>query len=337
MALEMGSLDVGLFLCSLGLEPWLFPEPGLFAQLDLIDGTLLIGGHQNGRLEVALRTLEEGKARFLDGVISPVIEAREHNLVVLTATWRERRIETVRINGIEIFPSCEVDTIILKDRPDFTPSAELAAHNYLAQRDRIAKLQKISLRPDRKEVGSEYLLDSLLGEIEQIEDLLTAVKQGRDAHVAGLAARLRLLTVGRPFGLLQHCAALQDFPLILYTCKNPESEPPFADGVSFLGSASGEPSAFYCNPIDLDVWLSYPAFKMGSRKYSHLELIKDFGDTIGAHRDPGLTKPVDAYRSLRSQRAERYGDLQKYVVEVSEAILVIARDTLRAAGIPEKS
>lgn len=337
MTSETGSLAGGFIAISGNLDPWPFPEPSLFTEISLDDGFLLIGGHQDGRVEFSLRTLEDGEEGFLGGIMSPIIVVGDNKFVVLSVQWLEGCIVDAHINGIEVYPNCHLESIILppllgSDIPD-----DFSSSNEKARQFRTVRLEELKIRPDRKHGDKNYLMESLRGEVEQIGDLIESIKSGREAHVAGLAARVRLLTYGHPFGLLQNCAALIDQPLIIYSCRNPKAEPPLDDALTFCPTGSGEPNEFYSIPVDLDVWLDFPAFVIGRRMYTHLEIIRDFGDTIGAHRDPGITKPVRAYQTVRSRLGgTRYRDLQRYLVEVSEILLVLARGILRAADLHDQ-
>lgn len=330
MSIELPSLSTGLLSVSLALEPWPFPEPALFLEHRLQDGFLLIAGHPDGRIEASLRNLKDGEDGFLCGVISPPVELRDHVFVILTVQWQDGQIRILQINNEEVYPNCKVERIFLIGTSISMDLKSFEDQNEKTRKERQGLIERQRIRPQRKEGGKDYLIASLAGEAEQLEDLLHLILSGREAHTAGLAARLRLLIADSPTGLLQLCASFQNLPLIVYTSRQPDIAPPWDDSIAILGSASYEATDFFCTPVDLDLWLTFPAIKIGDRLYNHHQLIKDFGDTIGAHRDSGITASAQALQPFRSANGDKYGAIQKYLVEIGQTILLLSRSVLFA-------
>ncbi len=118
----------------------------------------------------------------------------------------------------------------------------------------------------------------------------------------------------RTFGLLQHCAAYDCLPLTLFADRYPEAPVPLDDALVFHLVGAGKADPVFCNPIDLDVWLEMPALTIARQSFNHLDVVKEMGDTIGAHRDDGIGPFAHALQMVRSGGGRRYRGVESYAV-----------------------
>jgi hypothetical protein len=189
--------------------------------------------------------------------------------------------------------------------------------------------------PKRITGGTNEITETLRDEIEQLFDLVEHLKSGKLHHARGISARLRMLVAtGKPLPVLQMYAAMKQLPLIVYTTPNiqgrvAEHSEPGALVINL--TISSVPDHRFGNPVDLDVWLDFPAGRFNERTFSNREMIKHIGDTIGSHFDKDMLPMVV---SLRATRTELYGKEADFMViylgEVAAAILDLAQDTLEA-------
>lgn len=307
-------------------EVWPVVVPSMIVDIALKDGALAIGCIPTGQIEAALFRLESGKLIPAHSVRSPVVRLSPSQPLVLAVAWKEGKIVHFELDKEDLLAA--VDEVRLEFTRTELPVPDYAPRNEKARMNRYSVVLNLPSKPRRKEGGKEYMLASLRGEIEQMEDLIAAVRRGREAHVAGLASRLRLLVYGQPMGLLQHCAAFTKYPLIIYTNRIPETPPPIEGSIWIDGIAKAEPDHAYPCAVDLDVWLKFPAIRVGEHGFSHLEAIKDIGDTMGSHRDPGVPTTIQALQLIRTDNSVAYRGVQRYVLEAADTILALCRSVL---------
>jgi hypothetical protein len=328
MTVAQASLKEGTMLVSIGLPAaWPVSRPEIMIDSQLSDGALILGAVPTGQIEAVLvneqRTVQHA-------AISPPLRLSGEQPVVITVLWADSRITLFELNKHDLLT--ETGEITLDFQPSPTTGVDLSKRSEQARMNRYSKLRNLPNDPRRKQLSDAEMYAALQGEVDQIEDLIAVIKQGKEAHLAGLASRIRLLVIGKTFGLLQHCAALTKAPLTIYTDRNPEELPPIADGLAILGCASGNPNPIYCNPVDLDVWLNFPALKVDEEIFSHRATIHQIGSTIGSHRDHGMPRSVQLLKLNRTQMGGVYRDIQRYVLEVADTVLTLCRHVLSQAG-----
>ncbi len=338
MTLAVPSLSAGTLFVSLDLPtPWPVPHPILFMEYQLLDGFLLIGARPNGTIEATLRSREEGVGGFIDSLATPEIHVEANPIAIICVIWENSKISELEVNRHSIFPNTEFTGPLIIDDKEPGDNVDYAIENGKAQESRYLTLQQIRDQPKRKAGGRNYLLSALNDESEQLEDLIDALKRGREAHVLGLASRLRLLIIDKPLGLLQHCAAFDKLPLIVFCGRDPELTLSIDSVITFQPPALAKPTLFKSNPVDLDVWLRFPALTIKGKTYSHRDVIKDIGDTIGSHRDRGITNVVQAFQMLRTQDANRYREIQRYIMETAQVVLHLSHFVLSSYENSNKS
>ena len=324
---EQISLKAGEIFVAIGLpDIWPAESLGLVFETALTDGVLAVFCLPGGKFEASVFRGLVGKPDLLHSIRTPTIRAAPRQPLVLRVRWADSKITAFDLNSESMLSP--VDEISIPDTPRERPLPNFEARNEAARNNRYSVGLNLPINPKRKQGGQAYMLSALRGEIDQIEDLLSAIQRGRDAHVPGLASRLRLLVSGKPMGLLQHCAAFTKAPLIFYTNANPEELPPIEGGIAILGSGDAQKSRASPCAVDLDVWLKFPALRVGGRVYSHLDAIKEVGDTLGSHRDPGIPQSIQALQVMRTVNGTVYRDVQRYVIEVAEIILALCRSLL---------
>lgn len=332
MTLTVPSLSVGYLFVSFELpKPWPVAHPTLFMEYQLLDGFLLIGAMPNGTIEVSLRSLEEGQSGFIDRLGSPEIHIGAYPIAIICVIWKDSKISELEINRQTVSPTTDFTGRWIVGNKMPGGNFDYSIENEEARENRYSAMQGIRDQPKRKPGGKDYLLSALADEAEQLEDLIEALKRGRESHVLGLASRLRILIIDKPLGLLQHCAAFNKLPLIVYSNRAPESQLSIDSAIIFDSAASAEPTSYNSNPVDLDVWLRFSALTIKGKSYSHRDVIKDVGDTIGAHRDRGITNVVQALQMPRTQDAKRYRGIQRYIMEIAQVVLRLSHFVLSAS------
>jgi hypothetical protein len=167
----------------------------------------------------------------------------------------------------------------------------------------------------------------LKDEADQLRDLMSDVEQGKEYHVPGLGSRIRLLVADKPMGLLQICAGYQQSPLLLYTVANPDTPRPelsVSPNLWLRMSGSAISIGSFSNPIDLDLWLPHWTMFAHGCNYTNLEVIKEIGDTIGSHRDIGITQAISALIRRPSLSGSRYNDVTRYSLMFGRICLALA-------------
>ena len=251
--------------------PWPWPPETSLTLLDrqLTDGSLHVSTNKTGQLRV--RLLSHDRLTD-DDLLSCPLRTEIPAAVTFCIIWAPHTKLELYVNNILIgsvkseahLPNEYVVPPRERQHPRYDFSKEDSAAR-IQRRQTLAGSLGTPPRGGRLYGGKDYMFSRLADEIEQVRDLLDLVKKGRTQHVAGLAARLRLLIVtGKPLPLLQWCAASIDDPLIVFTAHNPRAKmlpvPPPHDFLRFDGSS--KPVFLLENPVDLDVWLDLDVAQM---------------------------------------------------------------------------
>lgn len=331
---EMGTTDAGTTIGPVNLpDEWPSAEPFLFGEITLADGVLEIGSFTPGTIGARLIRWIGNDGLLIDEATSPIIERIVNAPITISIAWSEARFSSFRIKGTELLGT-EVATIILDTPPSTDRGTDYSAANEKARNDRYHGLRGRPTNPNIIGGGRDFMLAALADEAHQIEDLLRLLAEGRDHHLPGLAARVRLMVYGgrkRTYGLLQHCAAFDQLPLILFADRHPEAPVPLDDALVFHLIGAGKADPVFCNPIDLDVWLQMPALTIARQSFNHLDAINEIGNTIGAHRDDGIGPVAHALQIVRSGSGQRYRDVERYVIAVAKILLELSRFVLAHA------
>lgn len=326
-----GTTDAGTAILSVGLpDEWPGAPLFLCAEIALADGVLEIGSFTSGTIGARLIRWAGDDGLLIDEATSPTIERIVDAPVTISIVWSEARFSTFRINGAELLGN-KVERIVLDTEPSTDRGTDYSAANEKVRHDRYHGLRGGNAGRDMIGGGRDFMLAALADEARQIEDLLRLLADGRDYHLPGLAARVRLLVHGsrtQTYGLLQHCAGLGRLPLILFADRQPEARAPLDDALVFHLVGAGKADPVFCNPIDLDLWLKMPAITIAQQSFSHLAVIKEIGDTIGAHRDNGVGPLAHALQTVRSSDVPKYRDVQRYITEVATILLELSRYVL---------
>jgi hypothetical protein len=185
------------------------------------------------------------------------------------------------------------------------PTEDYTQKNAVAATKRLKQLATIHKNPKATQANKPYLLSALKNEALQLADLLALLRQGRNHHAAGIAARIRLLlipTKGR-MGLLQICAAHLGREVLVFTATRPQTTiPAYARQPSSLRlslSMSGTATTLFPTGVDIDLWLDMPGASINTKKFTAREVIAAIGNTMGAHTDPDLHPLVEHLVGVR--------------------------------------
>jgi len=319
-----------------GVKEWPPGDDKLIHEFQMRDGRLLLWATPSCQIVVELVLEHDEYVHPGDTCWTCPIIAQPEAAFVIAVSWKDKKIHTVHLNGCICYsrdnPNLAPRSLVV--RQTFGGEADKRRHDFSAENERARiergkALHGLGSSPKRIDGGKKYAFDSLADEIGQLRDLIADVERGKEYHVPGIAARVRLLTHGKPMGLLQRCAAYHERPLILYTAGNPyigEQSAAVLKEASFHLRQSGIPTPnFLCsNPIDLDVWLSLPALSVASKDYSNLDVIKEIGDTIGAHRDIAITSAIASLMRRPSLIGSKYNDVTRYALSFGRICLALA-------------
>ena len=241
-----------------------------------------------------------------------------------------------RIAGSTVDPSLFLGTYPCHAR--FAKESDVA--NYAEKNARALSRRSGRLLPRLKAKagtrlgGPNYYIAALSDEIQQLRGLLKLVASGDTAHARGIAGKLRLLLHREgQFPLLQLCAAITHSDLLVFSGAAPEYVSPLEPDLFLTHSyLSGVETDRYFNPVDIDVWLGFPAIKIGPTVLSNEALIADLGNTIGNHLDPNILPSIDTLRAFFSGTSERLEDsLTQHVVGVAQAVVTLGDRVLAKA------
>ena len=338
MSNEPATVREGTFVIGVDLPSWGKDEREL-ARFALADGWVGLDQVKGDRLR--LRLYDLSGTVILDESVSCPIRLIDNNGAVISWQWRDTHLQHFRVNAKYVWaasPDVQIEqelritsaSLIPLDHPK---RYDYSAESEAARLERAASLRSRVPKPGREPGGRGYAFTSLAGELDQLDDLLSLINQGKLAHIPGLMARVRLLTYNRPLGLLQECAAWQDAPLTVYTGIFREEPLDVDDPTSIDAewrltgspvSTRGSP-----NPVDLDVWLRLRGLALRGRIYTNLEVIKEIGDTVGAHRDPDITPVISRLTKDRLGVGSPMNHLEYYSLMAGRMVLHLGRELIQ--------
>ena len=133
-------------------------------------------------------------------------------------------------------------------------------------------------------------------------DLLHLAKDGKEYHLAGVSAALRLLVcTGGQSPLLQRVAGHLDAELLMYGASPKAFEESKANGflpniADFTFSWHKESLGLY--QMDLDDWLAHTGFVFQGKKLSNNDTLRLLADADGAHSDPKVLPAFDFWHNV---------------------------------------
>lgn len=259
----------------------------------------------------------------------------EPAFVLLAVAWQLPDDMIVRINDTTIASLTIADVPeeyhLPKRNHSGLPAEDFSsdgATELLKRRGSIPGHQPIhGRRPGTRETAFK----ALKSHVVQMNDLLYLLDGGALDHAHGLANLLRsLIATGVPLPLLQLCAAYIDAPLTLFTSARPRTLVPMSPTSVMSFDISAVPTKIYANSIDLDVWLSLPASTANGRDYTHRDVVKSIGNTIGAHVAHDIHPLIEMLRATGSAAmgGTEHDMLVTYVRLLATETLQLSHDIL---------
>lgn len=311
-------------------HPWPLSEKAIFSEYQFVGGRIEVASASSGGLMFTLYE-DADEPNIVDRVeTSPLLPSGGRRAKVACA-WSGGKIEAVACQSLFIFShdgSVPVVPFVEVATPSEKASIDFSAENEAERVRRRSKLESWTERSGRHQGNLQYLLEALDDERKQLADLVQLVLEGRQHHFPGISSRIRLLVYNRPFGLLQHVAALLDAPLIVYTTANPITGDVEEPEYRFSVSAAARQIDVYTNPIDLVVWLGTPALTAGGKTLSVVEVVKAIGDKIGSHRDVDIDPNVAVMMRRKSVAGDRYNDIAEFLIHMARLLIDVSGELL---------
>jgi len=335
-----GSLDASeIFLTFQKSSAWPPTEASILFQTDLDKGVarLLVLPSAQMLLQVWANE-NDGTKTLVTAVTScPLIGGSGDN-VLISLAW-DGKESSIRVNTVLVGTTSSTESVPAEysiwrgnDQAINSLYDDLTKKNEKAQRKRKQRYISRVASHGVAGVNLEYLAAALRAEILQISDLLDNVQSGRIHHIPGLSARLRLLIVsGEPMPLLQMCAAAHDLPLTVYTTAWPRMPLPVTPASMITIAISSEPNGMQGNPVDLEVWLHLRAAVIGTMEFSNARLLREIGNTVGAHVDHEMAPAVLMLRASKMGHEKMpisVNLLDRYIQQVAQNILPISKAVL---------
>jgi len=334
MPLSGTSTAAGTQFVVMAVPRWPPRQPELVREMQLSDGRLLIWAQPEARVTAELHFEHDEYIHPPARAPTCVLRANGPAFLLIIVRWRDRKIADIRINGHCCFNADGEEAVseLLLPPPNSDPTCDYGTENEKARLDRSGRAGGAHPKPGRTPGGRRYAIEALKDEVAQIADLIDQIHAGKEYHIPGLSARLRLLVYGKPCGLLQTAAAHFKLPLILYTDERlGVGPPPFAPDLGLIFNGSPARTFLSNNAVDLDVWLRFPALTIRDKVYTNLDVIRDIGDTIGSHRDPDITPAVQAMMRRPSLSGQRYNDVARYILAVADVVVALSGHVIEAA------
>jgi hypothetical protein len=222
-------------------EEW----PPLHQQVTIYSLALSDGGlwlHANNLGQLTAHLLAPGAIKP-DGELDPrgVIrrctgcpskaESRPVTLFI-AMTWSEVRLR-IYLQGQLVASTDAADQtanfVTIEPQPKLYsgPMQDFSGENEQALRARSGLFAGHQPRRGRQLGDASYLLEQLRSSLSRLNSHIALVSEGKSEHVVDIAGALRVLiadNAGTP--LLQHCAAIFEHPLIVFTHPHPYGVPP---------------------------------------------------------------------------------------------------------------
>lgn len=307
-------------------DTWPMIADCVFFEHQFEGGRLLVLARSDGSLELKLLSDTETGLYDIDqartGILVSFFKAR----FTLSCVWENHRFKFVQINGIRASYAGK-DYNFLHDihlsgiETPKVATVDFSEVNVEALEKRKKRVLSRNVKPGRIEKSPDYLFDALEDEIQQVKDAIQGIHTGKHYLIPGLASRLRILLIDRPIGLLQHCAALRDAPLLVFLPGDPFAE--LTVPVDFMIAYTPHGKAVQaCDiAVDVDVWLTAPALIVGGKTLSYFEVLKQIADTIGSHRDPDMTREIQSLLRRPSLGGDKYNDVARVCIFLAEIVI----------------
>ncbi|MCG6859160.1 MAG: hypothetical protein LJE67_13965, partial [Salaquimonas sp.] len=207
-----GSTKEGAYISLITLPvPWP-PHKPLITKLNLKDGVFRLTVGYGRRIVAEVIRIDGDTEMPIQKITTCRIAAEPGAIAIVSARWSD--YVDIRINGRTVASTRSPEDVPRLYRIDAFPYSngdmdDLSERNAKAIVKRQRRYQSYIPKPNTKDGGEAYVLESLAEEAAQIDDLVKFVKEGKYQHTRGLAGRLRLLLYkgGRQEPLLQAGAA----------------------------------------------------------------------------------------------------------------------------------
>ncbi len=295
---EIPGTSEGTFTGVLEL-PWPWPPHTIVRPLSrkLRDGNISLSIESTGRMRVRLSRTDDGALE----VLSCPLRQPERTATTICIIWKGEHLD-LRINDVLVASSSEETPEQYAFPPPnlAAPMTDFSKESDTARKKRRGLVTGTNPRRGRERGNNAYIFGGLSDALIQMKDMLAHIERGEIAFAGGLSSQVRTLIGDKKGGLLQWCAGVLDESLIIYTAANPRLPPPKdipdpRDRIRL--TASAVPTLLTKNPVDLDVWLTFPAAQLGSEILSNRDVIHRVGSTIGSHFDVDKHPLVGALRS----------------------------------------
>jgi hypothetical protein len=299
----------------------------LVSKIPLEDGLLAILVLED-RLVVEIGSVTIDGEELTDQWITPKLERRSDELVILSLVWSEGKVLSFRLNGLEVPRHSEAETFIVSQKEtksdDTTPQDKAPA-------------TLIDLR--QRSQGTSIAIKQLTQIALRLENALDTLRSDRPEVIFDIAGFLRTLLCGRAKTggeLIFKCAKEVGVVPVCYTVKGAQvaqDKPPFKDQLAIWlqGSASGLARDTMCVETDLRWWLDQPALYTLHIEVPHWKLIYEVASNFGSHAETDVSHPLFSMMSphdpainlgLLVPQFRSYGEMS---LEIAKQIISLSR------------
>ncbi|MGJ8588501.1 MAG: hypothetical protein ACSHXW_10130 [Yoonia sp.] len=316
--------------------PWP-PKSDFRSETSSSDGrsTITIDLKTDGMIHVTI-TGESGTQHKL---VSPTILRPEPTTIKFAFRWNEDDASLAVAGKVvastkEALGSGPITVKPVEWSPDQGVQEALLEQAEATRKKRTVKEQgKKAEGTDRLRSLEENLI--ILGQRRlALRELMEAAKEGRDHHLYGISAALRLMICngGSNFHpLVQRVAGLLDQPLFVYGYPPKVHEDSFVVGLasseadySFVWFEAGQ----YLYKIDLDDWLEAPGFCYKGKLETNNKFLRLFADKDGSHHDPCVSAAFDFWNDIVKPDSHNRRDS---LLRTSAVVVTLAGQLLEAA------
>jgi hypothetical protein len=288
-----------------------------------------------GSIIINISNIENGCQIFCDKTLVIEIEGVENAYFIFELAYDEaaNKIE-VSIDGQNVNLADALHRVAVAQArpssPRIDPPVNITGISLAVKRrrQRLKDLRKNGLASEN--INRRWA--DLKRECRLISHAIAKVEFEDIDHVVNIGNGLRkLIGRGKGNGFLQDCASFKNLAILVWSEKLDQmdflNDPANAKPTISISSSifSLERTKLNCHQIDLDMWLEQKEIALDGRILSHIEIIHEIGDKIGAHLD---LKNREIEESLSGIHLLGQPALSHYLCAVAKGVVELSNRTV---------